>query len=192
MAFVVVYDACVLYSAPLRDLLVRLANTGIVRARWSERILDECFRSILTNRPDLQPDALNRTRALMTQAVPDCFVTGFEALIDGLQLPDADDRHVLAAAIRTGAQAIVTFNISDFPDDQLAPYNVEAKHPDEFVLDVVDLAPGVVSTVVIQQAASLQKPPRTAGDLLEILRDQGLVRSVAKLRELFGAASPAP
>lgn len=100
MAFVVIYDACVLYPAPLRDLLVRLASTGIVRARWSELILDECFRSILAQRPDLKPESLRRTRELMKEAVPDCIVTGFEPLVNGLELPDPDDRHVLAAAIR--------------------------------------------------------------------------------------------
>ena len=78
MAFVVLYDACVLYPAPLRDLLIRLANTGVVRARWSATILDECFRNILENRPDLKPESLERTRELMTQAVPDCMVTNFE------------------------------------------------------------------------------------------------------------------
>jgi PIN domain len=103
MAFVVLYDACVLYPAPLRDLLVRLANTGVVRARWSGMILDECFRNILEHRPDLKAEALERTRELMTRAVPDCMVTNFDALIDGLLLPDVDDRHVLAAAIRAGA-----------------------------------------------------------------------------------------
>ena len=131
MAFVVLDDACVLYPAPLRDLLVRLANTGVVRARWSAAILDECFRNILENRPELKPEALQRTRELMTRAVPDCMVTGFEQLIDGLVLPDADDRHVLAAAIRAGAQAIVTFNLDDFPAERLQPYNIEAKHPDD-------------------------------------------------------------
>jgi hypothetical protein len=190
VAFVVLYDACVLYPAPLRDLLVRLANTGIVRARWSEPILEECFRSILKNRPDLKPEALKRTRQLMTQAVADCIVTGFDNLVEGLDLPDADDRHVLAAAIRAGAQAIITFNLDDFPENKLAPYNVEAKHPDEFVLDAIDLAPGVVTTVVSEQVASLRNPPRSVAELLDTLRDQGLVRSVAKLRELFGAADP--
>jgi predicted nucleic acid-binding protein len=188
MAFVVIYDACVLYPAPLRDLLVRLANTGIVRARWSEMILDECFRSIRTQRPDLKPESLRRTRELMKQAVPDCIVTGFEPLVHGLDLPDPDDRHVLAAAIRAGAQTIVTFNLSDFPEDKLATYNVEARHPDEFVLNSIDLAPGVVANVVSEQAAALKRPPRTIGELLDTLREQGLVRSVAKLRELFGAA----
>src|SRR5262245_25231347 len=114
MAFVVLYDACVLYPAPLRDLLLRLAMTGIVRVRWSEQNLDECFRNILANRPDLKPEALARTRELMNQAVPDCLVSGHESLVDSLNLPDPDDRHVLAAAIRCGAQAIITLNLSDF------------------------------------------------------------------------------
>ena len=87
MAFVVIYDACVLYPAPLRDLLVRVAQSGIVRARWSGQILDECFRSILEQRPDLGLAALVRTRDLMTQAVGDCMVSGHEGLIDGLKLP---------------------------------------------------------------------------------------------------------
>ncbi|MBI2393507.1 MAG: PIN domain-containing protein [Deltaproteobacteria bacterium] len=130
MAFVVLYDACVLYPAPLRDLLVRFANTGIVRARWSEMILDECFRNILEQRPELRPEALARTRELMKRAVPDCIVTGFEGLVDSVVLPDPDDRHVLAAAIRAGAQTIVTFNLRDFPDERLAPYNIEARHHD--------------------------------------------------------------
>jgi hypothetical protein len=92
MAFVVLYDACVLYPAPLRDLLIRIANTGIVRARWSDAILDECFRNILEQRPDLKPEALGRTRELMKQAVPDCLVSGFETRVNGLDLPDRDDR----------------------------------------------------------------------------------------------------
>ena len=190
MAFVVLYDACVLYPAPLRDLLVRLANTGVVRARWSAQILDECFRSILKQRPDLKPEALHRTRELMTEAVPDCMVTGFEELVDGLILPDANDRHVLAAAIRAGAQAIVTFNLDDFPEAQLARYNIEAKHPDDFVIDVIDLALGRVTKVISEQAGALKNPPRSIADLLDTLRDQGLARSVAKLRELFGANDP--
>jgi PIN domain len=190
MAFVVIYDACVLYPAPLRDLFIRVAQRGIVRARWSEPILDECFRNILENRPDLKPEALRRTRALMVDAVADCIVTGFDDLVEGLALPDLGDRHVLAAAIAAGAQAIITFNLDDFPTSNLDRYNVEAQHPDEFVLHTIDLAPGIVTSVVTEQAASLKSPPRTVWELLDTLRDQGLVRSVAKLRELFGAAEP--
>jgi hypothetical protein len=123
----------------------------------------------------------------MTRAVPDCMVTGCEGLIDGLVLPDVDDRHVLAAAIRAGAQAIVTFNLDDFPADRLEPYNVEAKHPDDFVVDTIDLSPGAVAKVLAEQAAALKNPPRSVAEMLDTLRDQGLVRSVAKLRDLFAA-----
>jgi hypothetical protein len=89
--------------------------------------------------------------------------------------------------IRAGAQAIVTFNLDDFPVDRLAPYNIEAKHPDDFVIDTLDISPGAVAKVIADQAAALKNPPRSVGELLDTLRDQGLVRSVAKLRELFGA-----
>ena len=185
MAFIVLYDACVLHPAPLRDLLLRIANTGVVRARWSDTILDECFRSILRRRPDLDPEALRRTRVLMNDAVADCIVSGLESLIEGIQLPDPDDRHVLAAAIRSGAQAIITFNLSDFPEEKLAPYSIEAKHPDDFVIDTIDLAPALVPRVVSEQAAALKNPPRTPHDLLDTLRSQGLIQSVARLRELL-------
>ncbi len=186
MAFVVIYDACVLYPAPLRDLLLRVATTGLVRARWTEAILDECFRNILENRPDLNEASLSRTRAFMNKAVPDCLVTGYEKLIDSLILPDPDDRHVLAAAIRTGAQRVVTFNLRDFPDAALAEYGIEAKHPDDFIIDQIGLAPGAILNVVIEQAQSLRNPPRSVPELLDTLREGGLVQSVAMLRDLFG------
>lgn len=189
MAYVVVYDACVLYPAPQRDLLIRLARTGLFRARWTDEILDECFRNILANRPDLHADALTRTRQLMIKAVPDCMVHGHEPLIDGLHLPDPDDRHVLAAAIRAAAQTIVTANLSDFPAAILKSYGIEAMHPDDFILDLIDLAPGAVAGAVTDQVSSLKNPPRTLGDVLDTLRNQGLVRTVAKLREVLGASA---
>lgn len=185
MAFTVVFDACVLYPAPLRDLLMRIAQGGIVRARWSESILEECFRSIRANRPDLPVAALERTRDLMRRVVRDCVVSGFENLIEGVHLPDPDDRHVVAAAIRCGAQTVVTFNLADFPRSALAPMGIEAQHPDAFVLDAIDLAPGAVCAAVSQQAASLKNPPMSIGDVLATLERAGLVRSVARLRELF-------
>jgi predicted nucleic acid-binding protein len=189
VAFVVVYDACVLHPAPLRDLLMRIAIAGIVRARWSDTILDEVFRSITTARPDLAPDRLVRTRRAMVEAVPDCLVTAYEELAAQLDLPDPDDRHVLAAAIRAGAQVIVTYNLKDFPDHTLAKYDVEARHPDEFVLDSIDLVPGAVVRCVSEQAAALRKPPVTLPDLLDTLRGAQLVRSVARLRALMGPAA---
>lgn len=184
-SFTVVYDACVLYPAPLRDLLMRIAIAGVVRARWTEQILDEMVAAILSQRADLDRRSLDRTRDRMCTAVPDCLITGFEGLIPSVSLPDANDAHVVAAAIRAGAQAIVTFNLRDFPDHDLERWNMEAKHPDEFVLDSIDLAPGVIVQCVTEQAAALTNPAQTTEDVLETLRCGGLVRSVAALRDLM-------
>src|SRR5450631_1494690 len=135
MTFVVIYDANVLYPSTLRDVLIRLAQTGLVQAKWTETILDETFRSLHANRPDLDETRLQGTRNLMNLAVRDAVVTGYEPLIGSLHLPDLDDRHVLAAAIRARAQIIVTFNLSDFPPEALTDWDVEAKHPDDFLVD---------------------------------------------------------
>jgi hypothetical protein len=159
--------------------------TGLVRARWSEAILDECFRSILEHRPDLSESALSRTRELMTRAVPDCMIDEYQELVDGLALPDPDDRHVLAAAVRVGAQAIVTFNLKDFPATALSKYGVEALHPDDFLLDLIDLAPGLLCTAIVKQAGALRRPSMSIGQVLDTLRALGLVESVAKLRSLL-------
>ncbi|KAF3996627.1 hypothetical protein HNR39_002845 [Glaciimonas immobilis] len=98
-SFTAFYDANVLYPAPLRDFLMHLALTGAYRARWSALVHDEWKRNLLANRSDLTQAQLDRTSALMDKAVPDALVTGYESLIEGLQLPDVDDRHVLAVAI---------------------------------------------------------------------------------------------
>ncbi len=185
MSFTVVYDACVLYPATLRDLLIRLARTDRFRARWSDDILDEMVRGILRDRPDLDPAALERTRALMCEAVRGCLVAGYEQLIPSLELPDENDRHVLAAAIRAGAQVIVTHNLKDFPDAALAPFGIEAQSPDDFVLHLLELAPSVVAATVELQASALRNPPQTASDILDRLIRNGLARSAAEIRSLL-------
>ena len=185
MSFVVVYDACVLYPAPLRDLLVRLGRTGLFQAKWTGQILDECFRSILQQRPDLTPQRLERTRKLLNEAIPDCDVTGHEGLVASLTgLPDPDDRHVVAAAIRCGAQVIVTSNLKDFPSAALAHYGIEAQHPDDFVMYLLDLDPALVARIIREQAAALKTPARTVAELLETLLLNELFRTVARLREV--------
>lgn len=157
--FTALYDACVLYPAPLRDLLMRLAMTDLFRARWSDQIHDEWINAVLRARSDLSRDQLERTRELMNAHVRDCLVTGHEPLIDGLVLPDPDDRHVLAAAIRTRAHVIVTFNLNDFPAETLHPLGIQAQHPDEFISHLIDLAPGLVCVAAKRQRESLRNPP---------------------------------
>ena len=185
MAFTALYDANVLHPAGLRDLLVRLAQSGLFRGRWTEQILDEMVASILRRRPDLDASRLSRTRQLMCDAVADCLVTGYEPLISGLVLPDPDDRHVLAAGIRCNAQVIVTSNLTDFPDDALGPFNIEAQSPDQFILDLINLAPGRIASALQQQSAALRSPTRTVDDVLDELSKNGLPRAAAALRDSF-------
>lgn len=97
-----------LYSARLRDLFLRLAIDGQFDARWSGRLLDECFDNLLTDRPDLPAAALERTRRLMAVALPEAMVEDFEERIESIELPDPDDRHVLAAGLASEAGVIVT------------------------------------------------------------------------------------
>jgi predicted nucleic acid-binding protein len=112
--FTAVYDACVLYPALLRDLLMELALTDLFRARWSEEIHKEWIQSVLKNNTKLTESQLFRTRDFMDANVRDALVTGFESLIPSLTLPDPNDQHVLAAAIRCQADVIVTFNLKDY------------------------------------------------------------------------------
>jgi len=180
--FTAVYDACVLYPAPLRDLLMELALCDIFRARWTSTIHDEWTRNVLINRPDLKPEQLQRTRDLMDRNVRDCLVTGYEPLIDAVTLPDPDDRHVLAAAIRAGADVIVTFNTKDFPAEALQPWGIEAQHPDDFLGFQFELAPQVVCEAARQVRMRLKNPPKSVADYLATLESQGLPQFVAALR----------
>jgi len=106
-------------------------------------------------------------------------------LISNLELPDTNDRHVLAAAIRAGAQAIITFNLKDFPDDILAQYGIEAMHPDAFIEHQLDLREGVVIAAAKQHRDSLKSPPKTADEYIETMASQGLAISADRFRDFI-------
>ena len=178
-----VLDACVLYPAPLRDLLMQLSVTDLFQARWTEDIHAEWIWNLLKNRSDLTRSKLEHTRDLMNQNVRDCLVTGYREIVPSLTLPDPKDRHVLAAAIAARADIIVTFNLKDFPAPALAAYKIEAQHPDEFIMHLLDLSLEVVFLAVRRQRQSLRNPPKSVEDLLETLRRQGLAKTAAYLQE---------
>ncbi len=179
--FTAVYDACVLYPAPLRDFLMWLGLSGRFRARWSVQIHDEWKRNLLKNRPDLTAGQLDRTSALMDSAIPGALVTGHEVLVEGLTLPDPDDRHVLAAAIRCHASVIVTFNDRDFPVEALEPFGLEAQHPDLFVENLFDLDQAAVVAAAQRQRRQLKHPPIDVDRYLDILLRLGLPQTVKGL-----------
>lgn len=180
--FTVVYDACVLYPAPLRDALMRLALTDLFKAHWTDHIHDEWINALLRAKKH-SPESLLRARELMDRHVRDAKVYGYEPLIEGLDLPDPDDRHVLAAAIRCNANAIVTFNLKDFPEDSLRPYDIEVIHPDDFILYQIDMAPTLCCRAFQAQRSALKNPPLSVDTFLATLQKQQLPQTVSKLRE---------
>lgn len=161
---------------------MELATTDLFRAKWTDAIHDEWMRNVLKDRQDLGLDKLRRVRDLMDANVLDCLVSGYEHLIATINLPDPDDRHVLAAAIHARADAIVTFNLKDFPKDMLARFNIEPIHPDDFIHYQLDLKPAAVVTAAGRCRQRLRNPPKSAADYLDTLEKQGLPKSVAALR----------
>jgi predicted nucleic acid-binding protein len=167
--FTVLFDACVLYPAPLRDLLIELATRGMFRGRWTNRIHDEWIGNLLKNRPDLRHEQLDRTRKLMNERVLDCLVHDYEDLMKSIVLPDQQDVHVLAAAIKAQAQIIVTYNMKDFPAEILKKFEIEALHPDTFLRHQLDLKLSVFLSSVKNIRQRLKKPPLSASQYLTVL-----------------------
>ncbi|PAV27537.1 putative nucleic acid-binding protein [Tamilnaduibacter salinus] len=183
--FTVVYDACVLYPAPLRDTLMRLALTDLFKAQWTDAIHDEWINALLRSGKHSRT-TLERARDLMDRHVRDAKVHGYEVLIDCLTLPDPDDRHVLAAAIRCNANAIITFNLKDFPEEFVRPYDIDIIHPDDFILYQIDMAPALCCRAIHAQRAALTNPEYCVDDFLAILQRQQLPQTVSRLREYAG------
>lgn len=166
--FKVVVDANVLYPFTLRDTLLRAAAAGFFQLHWSEPILDETTRNLVGNGVITEAQA-EHLKAAMVRAFPEALVTDFEPLIPTMP-NDEKDRHVAAAALKVGAQVIVTGNLKDF---RTLPDGIEAQSPDEFLANLFDLDTGGMAQVVLQQARALTRPPRSVEDVL-----RGLSKSV--------------
>ncbi|MDX1921478.1 MAG: PIN domain-containing protein [Candidatus Caenarcaniphilales bacterium] len=181
--FVVVYDSCILYSAYLRDLLIEMALKEVFRAKWTKTIHEEWLNNLLNKRPELSKEKLERTISLMNEEVPDSLVENYESLIESLELPDPSDRHVLAAAIKANAQVIVTYNLKDFPKAELQKYNIEAQDPDNFLDNLINLAPDMVLASVKEIQTRLKNPTKTIDELIEIYNARKLESLCTFLQE---------
>lgn len=181
----VVYDACVLYPAPLRDLLMHLAITDLYYAKWSNQIHEEWITSVLSQRKDLNRIQLDRTKKLMNENVLDSLVENFEHLIPGLKLPDKNDNHVLAVAIKSSASVIVTYNLKDFPSEYLLSHNVEAQHPDDFISQWLLSHSEIIFPTIKKIRSSLKNPPKNATEYLDILERQSLPKTVMMIRDFI-------
>jgi len=180
--FTVVLDACVLYPAPIRDILLSLAAEGLFKAKWSEIIQNEWLRNLLKNRTDLKKEQLNKTVEAMNLAFPDANVENFDDLIQSIKLPDLDDRHVVACAIRCNADLIVTFNTKDFTTNELSKYDIEVKKPDELISNLIDINPKLACKALNKMVKRLKSPKKTKSEVLTTLENCGLKKSIVKLK----------
>ena len=183
MRYVAVLDACVLYPAVTRDILLSLAQADLYHAKWSTDIQREWVENLLANRQDLKREQLEKTCADMLRTVPDGMVKSYQSLIPTLELPDEDDRHVLAAAITCNADAIVTLNIKDFPHAALSTHEIEAQHPDDFIMNQIDLSPQIGIAAIKAMRTRMRKPPRTAAEFIVLVEQNQLPQTATYLRQ---------
>ena len=180
-----VLDASVLYPASLRHLLMRLALARLYQPKWSATIHEEWIRSVVRDKPHIPLTRLYGLRDAMEKRINDATVTDYENLIDTLNLPDPNDRHVLAAAIAGDARLIVTRNLRDFPAEALAPHKIRAVHPDAFIRELIGQAPAEVIAAVHDQQRSLKNPPQSLPQLLDLFGRLDLKDTADVLRVLM-------
>lgn len=174
----VVLDACVLFPNYLRDTLLRLAEAELYEPLWSADILDELTRNVGERIGALKAKGIVEA---MASTFPDSLVSGYEALMSAM-VNDPKDRHVLAAAVRGQAHAVVTLNVKDFPAEASDPYEIEVMRPDDFLLDMLDLAPVEMNSVLRAQAGSYRREPRDLHGLLDRLDAGGAPQFAAEFR----------
>jgi predicted nucleic acid-binding protein len=187
-------DACTLASALRRNLLLTLAEAEFFRVRWSVQVLDETQRAIekiLTDKgygADDAKDRAARARQAMEMAFEEAIVEDFQDLLCACEeMPDPGDVHVLAAALKTQAATIVTENLKDFPEQVLAPLNIEARSADAFIADTIALDPGRAVAAIRTMRLRLKRPEKTAEILLMDMDAAGLTETVDVLRPYVGS-----
>jgi hypothetical protein len=180
--FVVVLDANELFPFRVRDALLRFAEAGLFRARWSNDIIGEWRSSLLKLKPHLE-ESIDSQIAAMRKAFPESWVEGYEPLIDGLELPDESDRHVLAAAIRAGAEHIITENLKDFPANTLEPLGIEAVSADDFLSSTFELYPAEGVATLRAMRIDYKNPPFTPAEFIFDLQAKGMPKLASLLRE---------
>lgn len=175
-------DANVLYSAQTRDILLQLARDSFFNVRWSLAIQNELRKSLQQNAPHVSDAQLERLLFTMNNSFPDALVTGFEDLIESLNLPDADDRHVLAAAISGSCNLLITNNIRHFPNDYTRTFGLRVYSPDDFLAALLLSNPRRFCASVSRVLSRLRNPAYTFDQYVSQLLQNGLAQTSAILQ----------
>lgn len=171
--FTAILDANVLFTKLQCDALLSLADAGLYAAKWSADIEREWMASRLEKYPGSEEVNAEKARQ-MCEAIPDCMVTGYEPFIQFLELPDPNDRHVLAAAIVGHADAIVTSNLKDFPAEVLKKHSIEVLTPDVFIVNQITLNQPRALAALRQMRLRWKNPKHTPESLIELFEMRGM------------------
>ncbi len=185
-SFGVVLDACVLFSAPLRDTLLRAAEQGLYRVHLTDEILEETRRNLVSTQRTTEEKS-HRLVNTIKDVFPEALVGGYELLIP-VMTNDPKDRHVLAAAVVSQSQVIVTHNLKDFRDEALSPFSIEAQSPDHFLTNLYDLDPDAMVQIIMEEANELRNPPQSVERVLETLAQQA-PNFVSQVRTSLGIST---
>ena len=187
--FTAVLDANVLYPVVIRDFLMRLSTNEVYTPKWTQKLMDE-FSSIFKKKGLSYPeDKIRRQVELMNIANPEAMVEKYESLLPAIKLPDENDRHVVAAAIKSNSNVIVTYNLKDFPSEYLDSLGLEAIDPDNFIADMIDLTPDKCCDAFKKTVYSKRNPPYTEEEYLDIFRNVGLIQTADELEKYLDISS---
>lgn len=176
-------DANVIHPAFLRGAMLWFADERLFRPAWSNDVLAEWRRSLKRRHPDVSDDQLDSMQSVMTEQFPDAEITGYEAIAAALDLPDPNDRHILAAAVVGKCHGIITANLKDFPADKIAPFKMEVIHPDDFIVNIIDLHPGRALAACKRHRAAMTKSTPSQEEYLERFLACGLVQAHGRLSD---------
>jgi len=180
-----ILDANVLYPFLLRDLLLSLAQQYLYIPKWSADIEREWSSHLIQDRPDIEPDKIMRISNEMNRSFENAKVRGYKQIENSLQLPDPDDRHVLAAAIVSQSDVIVTFNLKDFDQKELSKHDIEAVHPDIFVTKLIDQSKEQAKTALRKMVNRRRNPPITENELISRFKNSELPKTSERFYDLF-------
>ncbi|QTN26945.1 PIN domain-containing protein [Rhodoferax sp. AJA081-3] len=182
--YTAILDACVLYPRLQRDVLLSLAHADLYTARWTVEIEREWTKALLKNKPGTEASIAHAVEH-MRAAIPDCLVVEYEAFIPSIELPDPNDRHVLAAAIRGNADAIVTSNTKDFPLSVLTRFDIELQTPDQFVRNQIMLNPPKALAAIKKMRVRWNRPEITAAQMVDLFERRELPQTAAHLKDVI-------
>jgi predicted nucleic acid-binding protein len=179
VSFPAFFDTNVLYGALLNDFILELADRGLFRPLWSKDILFELAKNLMKNGED--PTLVEKRVGTMQRYFADAMVTGYDDMVPAMT-NDPRDRHVLAAAVRGGAEVLVTFNTKDFPAESVEPFDLDVVHPDDFLLDQLDLYYEPTLRALVDLVEGYDSPAMTVDDFLLALTRAGVPKFVDAAR----------